>query len=264
MEIDWSVGEILAALKRHGLDERTLVIFTPTTVPGSCTATMPARPARSARARAPRSRAVSAFPALPAGRANPRGRDLHRVGCDDRPVCLLSPASPGVNLRKTASWMDATSGPCCLDKQALRRSRSLLFLLGTGPAGVRSGKWKLHFPHSYPQPQPAGGDGRPGKYAQLKIGQALYDLGADIGETTNLAALHPDVVARLEALRKRHAGLGDAATKREGRGVREVGRLTETARHPAMSRPSNAKGQRRKGAKNPALPPGVTLRLNRQ
>ena len=28
MEIDWSVGEILAALKKHGLDENTLVIFT--------------------------------------------------------------------------------------------------------------------------------------------------------------------------------------------------------------------------------------------
>ena len=27
-EIDWSVGEILAAVRRHGLDERTLVIFT--------------------------------------------------------------------------------------------------------------------------------------------------------------------------------------------------------------------------------------------
>ena len=27
-ELDWSVGEILAALKKHGLDEQTLVIFT--------------------------------------------------------------------------------------------------------------------------------------------------------------------------------------------------------------------------------------------
>src|SRR5262249_11195195 len=26
-ELDWSAGEVLAALKRHGLDERTLVIF---------------------------------------------------------------------------------------------------------------------------------------------------------------------------------------------------------------------------------------------
>src|SRR5262249_29276340 len=27
-ELDWSVGEVLAALKKHGLEERTLVIFT--------------------------------------------------------------------------------------------------------------------------------------------------------------------------------------------------------------------------------------------
>src|SRR5690606_26820493 len=28
MEIDWSVGEILDALRKYGLDDRTLVIFT--------------------------------------------------------------------------------------------------------------------------------------------------------------------------------------------------------------------------------------------
>jgi arylsulfatase A-like enzyme len=28
MEIDWSVGQILGVLKKHGLDERTLVVFT--------------------------------------------------------------------------------------------------------------------------------------------------------------------------------------------------------------------------------------------
>src|SRR5205085_4208721 len=28
MEIDWSVGQVLAALKKHGLDDNTLVIFT--------------------------------------------------------------------------------------------------------------------------------------------------------------------------------------------------------------------------------------------
>lgn len=27
MELDWSVGQILAALQRHGLDEKTLVVF---------------------------------------------------------------------------------------------------------------------------------------------------------------------------------------------------------------------------------------------
>src|SRR5262249_44104180 len=32
-ELDWSVGEILGALRRHGLDERSLVIFTSDTGP---------------------------------------------------------------------------------------------------------------------------------------------------------------------------------------------------------------------------------------
>ena len=98
---------------------------------------------------------------------------------------------------------------------------------------MRSGKWKLHFPHGYPKPQPVGGDGRPGKYAQLKIGLALYDLETDIGETTDVAAQHPEVVAQLEALAERaREDLGDAVTKRAGKGVREPGRLPEPAPAP--------------------------------
>jgi arylsulfatase A len=55
---------------------------------------------------------------------------------------------------------------------------------------------------------------------------ALYDLVADIGETTDVAAGHKDVVARLQALAERaRDDLGDSLTKRTGRGVREPGRV---------------------------------------
>ena len=55
---------------------------------------------------------------------------------------------------------------------------------------------------------------------------ALYDLVADVGETTDVAALHPDVVARLQALAEQaRDDLGDSLTQRTGRGVREPGRV---------------------------------------
>jgi arylsulfatase A-like enzyme len=95
---------------------------------------------------------------------------------------------------------------------------------------VRSGKWKLHFPHGYPRPDPPGADAKPGKYAQLKIGKALFDLEADVGETTDVAAQHPEVVTRLEILaEKARSELGDAATKREGKGLRPPGQKGEKA-----------------------------------
>lgn len=77
---------------------------------------------------------------------------------------------------------------------------------------VRVGRWKLHF---------------------AKKGEPcneLYDLDADIAETTDLFATHPDVVERLtkqaEAARR---SLGDARLGREGEDLRPIGRVEQAA-----------------------------------
>lgn len=77
---------------------------------------------------------------------------------------------------------------------------------------VRSGRWKLHFSK------------------QGTEQRELYDLDADIGETTDVIDLHPDVVARLDALAEacRH-DLGDARLGRSGTGVRPIGRVDDPA-----------------------------------
>ena len=90
---------------------------------------------------------------------------------------------------------------------------------------MRAGRWKLHFPHGYPavQGKPAS-EGRPAPYAQKTMGLSLFDLEADVGETTDVADKHPDVVERLEKLAEQaREELGDSATKREGKGVRPPG-----------------------------------------
>ena len=78
--------------------------------------------------------------------------------------------------------------------------------------GVRSGKWKLVLP----------GGAKP--KAKVPTTRELYDLDTDLGETKNLAAVHPDIVERLmthvEAAR---ADLGDALTKRPGKNRRPAG-----------------------------------------
>jgi cyclophilin family peptidyl-prolyl cis-trans isomerase len=88
---------------------------------------------------------------------------------------------------------------------------------------LRSGRWKLHFPHTYRTlaGKPGGKDGKPAEYGEDKTGLALFDLEDDPGETTNLADRHPDVVARLEKLAEAaRADLGDSATKQPGKGLR--------------------------------------------
>jgi arylsulfatase A len=69
-----------------------------------------------------------------------------------------------------------------------------------GPGTVRSGKWKF-----YPWPEGKGGrrDLPKGK-TPSKDAVQLYDTVADISETTNIAAKHPDVIKRLQAAYDAH------------------------------------------------------------
>jgi len=95
---------------------------------------------------------------------------------------------------------------------------------------VRDPQFKLVFPHEYRSlnGKPAGRDGVPANYKQLKTKQALYDLKNDVGETTDVSADHPDVVARLEhAGEEARAALGDELTNRTGSEVRPPGRIAE-------------------------------------
>lgn len=120
--------------------------------------------------------------------------------------------------------------------------QALFFYWGHELQAVRSGKWKLHLPHNYPRPAPPGSDGQPGPTKVMNIELSLYDLEQDPGETKNLAAAHPDIVARLEALAEScRDDLGDAATKRRGKNVREPGKANTpgpSTVHAAATRPS--------------------------
>jgi hypothetical protein len=84
----------------------------------------------------------------------------------------------------------------------------------------------LHFPHAYRtlNGRPGGHSGNPVPYEDGQTELALFNLAQDVGETTNVAAAHPDVVERLSALAERaREELGDSATKQEGSGVRPAG-----------------------------------------
>jgi arylsulfatase A-like enzyme len=92
---------------------------------------------------------------------------------------------------------------------------------------MRSGKWKLHFPHSYRSMhgQKPGHDGTPGKYDYgQKIALSLFNLKEDIEEKTDLSTQRPEVVQALtdmaNAMRIR---LGDRLTKVVGKDCRAAG-----------------------------------------
>jgi arylsulfatase A len=92
------------------------------------------------------------------------------------------------------------------------------------------GHWKLQLPHTYRTlaGQPGGRDGVPVKYQPRQIAAPeLYDLKADVAESTDVAAQHPEVVSQLLALAEQaRSELGDSLTKRTGSGQREPGKIS--------------------------------------
>jgi arylsulfatase len=232
MEIDWSVGEILGALRKHGLEDNTLVIFTSDNGPwlsygnhagsalplregkGTCwdggvrvpfIARWPGKISKGSVCREP-AMTIDILPTF----AKLIGAELPKQKIDGLDIWPLLAGDP-----KAKNPHDAY----------------FFWYQDNQLQAVLSGKWKLQLPHTYRTlgGKPGGLDGRPAPYEQRKIEQAeLYDLEADINEATDLASQHPDIVKRLEALAEQARDeLGDSLTKRKGRGVREPGRVWE-------------------------------------
>ena len=109
---------------------------------------------------------------------------------------------------------------------------------------MRSGKWKLHLPR--PANPPWGPNWAPhispDDVIEIKA-PMLFDLEAEIGECTDVAAAHPDVVKRLLALaEKARADIGDY--DRIGKNARF---FDDRARRPdigAWNRPKPSKKRR--------------------
>lgn len=227
MEVDWSVGQILEAIQRNGIDDNTLVIFTADNGPwlsygdhaGS------AGPLREGKGTmwegGYREPCIMRWPGkIPADTTCDEFAvtiDLfptvaHLIGAtipperkiDGKDIWPLMSGEEGAQSPHDAYW--------CYYSNELR--------------GVRDRRWKLVFPHKYRSldGNPAGRDGRPKRYSTLDAELALYDLKNDVGETTNVASQHPDIVARLEKeAEKARAALGDKLTGQTGSEIRPAG-----------------------------------------
>jgi arylsulfatase A-like enzyme len=229
MEIDWSVGQILDALKRNGLDDNTLVIFTSDNGPwmtyGNHAGS--AGPLREGKGTmwegGYREPCVMRWPGkIPAGTKC----DEFAVTFDVFPTVarLIGAEVP------TDRVIDGRDiWPLMAGEEGARSPHDGFYCyFGRALRAVRDRQWKLVLPHPYPSldGKSAGRDGVPGKLEQVETPLALYDLKSDVGETKDVAAEHPEIVARLQvAAEKARATLGDTLTGRKGSEVRPPGKM---------------------------------------
>ncbi|MEM9353239.1 MAG: sulfatase [Planctomycetota bacterium] len=226
MELDWSVGQVLDALKRNGVDDNTLVVFTSDNGPwlnfgdhaGS------AGPLREGKRTmfegGYREPCVMRWPdRIPAG-----------TRCDELAVTFDLLPTIAALLGEPLPEHRIIDGKDILPLMTGEDDRSpheVFYCYFDGELqAVRDRRFKLHLPHRYPTlaGRPGGAGGKPAHYEQAEIGQVLYDLKADPGETTDVAEEHPEVVARLlEHAEAARLDLGDKLTKRKGANIRSHG-----------------------------------------
>ena len=213
-QLDWSVGEILSTLDRLGLARDTLVLFTSDNGPvvddgykddaveklGSHTPAGPFRGGKYSNFEAgTRVPFVVRWPA----RVKPAVSDALVSQVDFiASFAALVGSAPGPTARDSENVLPALLGA--------KTGRDIL-VEQAGALSLRQGNWKYIAP---------GKGARVNQNTNTELGNEpepqLYDLAADPGERTNLAASRPEKVRELAALleRIRNAGPQASAVKR--------------------------------------------------
>jgi len=216
-EVDWSVGRVLDTLRELQLTERTMVLFTsdngPWLTQGAKGGT--AGPLHGGKGTTweggVREPTIAWWP----------GRIAARTVCDaamsemDVLPTLVKLAGGELPTDRRIDGKDIW--PLLSGQTTASPHDALFYFNGLKLEAVRSGPWKLAI-----APQGTGlptGAAEPVKHT----GPRLYHLDTDIGELTDVAAQHPEVVARLQRfVWQMDADLGVTG---KGRGVRPPDRV---------------------------------------
>jgi len=192
-EVDWSVGKVLDALRENGLADRSLVIFTSDNGGTQRAVNRPLRGFKGSTweggMRVP---TIAWWPGrIPAGTAS----DAISGMFDLLPTfaALAGGKVPGDRKLDGANIWPLLAG----EPNAKPVHEVFYYYRGLQLEAVRDLEWKLVLPAlltNAPAKKAANAA------AQAPRGPQLFNLKTDVGETSDVAAQYPDIVARLERL----------------------------------------------------------------
>jgi arylsulfatase A len=225
-EVDWSVGQLLDALREHGLDENTLVIFTSDNgawlargeegglnAPfrggkggsyegGFCVPTIAWRPG-TVPAGATCDELASTMDLLPTFAKQAGGKAPTDRIIDGHDVTPLLHGEEGAK----SPW------------------EAFYYYFGNELHGVRSGKWKFRTKNLLKNENIYYQLWRETEIGDSPIPPALYDFSRDVSEQKPVQRQHPKIVKRLQGyLDEARHDLGDSLTGIPPANAREIGR----------------------------------------
>ena len=250
-ELDASVGDLMAALRRLGLDQRTLVVFSSDNGPflsygEHAGSSGPLREGKLTTFEGGhRTPCIVRWPGrVPAKRVSDEPfstMDFYVSFAKMIGATLPQHKLDGIDVR-----------PLLLGEPEARGRDVFWFYSGQELHAVREGDWKLHVPHEYltVAAEPGRG-GKPSNWANMKpmaieqsgirgiasrhgyrverIGLSLYNVRSDPGETFNAAEANPEIVARLQkVVAAARADLGDSLTGVKSSNIRPAGDVRES------------------------------------
>jgi arylsulfatase len=229
MEVDWSIGEVMKALERNGLDKNTLVIFTSDNGPwlnfgNHAGTTGGLREGKGTSweggQRVP---CIMRWPGV-----IPAGTICNKLACS---IDILPTLAEITGAQLPEHKIDGVSILPLLhgDVNAFPRHTLYYYYRQNSLEGVQKDYWKLVLPHpciSYSGVEP-GKDGWPGKTLNVTVDKTeLYDLRRDPGERYDVAEMYPEVVSELmSVVNEARLDLGDEITKTPGLNRRKAGAI---------------------------------------
>lgn len=193
MEIDWSVGELVNALKKNGLYHNTIIMITSDNGPwlsfGNHAGS--SKPLREGK-----------FTTFEGGHREPF--IIYGLG-KKKPV--TTPASM-VDIFPTIAALAKGKKPLTdgisllpLIKQGKTRrynNRVIPFYVNSKLQAIRWGKYKYHVQHQYLGLKQAANDGKSGSMQQLTVNEALFDILDDQSE--NIAVEEPEILKKMRVM----------------------------------------------------------------
>lgn len=238
-EVDWSVGKVLDALKRLKLEKNTLVIFTSDNGPWASKgdAGGVSGPLRGSKGGTLEGGVREPTIAWWPGQIEAGSSSDAIAGTTDLLPTLAALA--GVELKADIVIDGEDLGPLLKGETQQSPHDAWHYYKGTRLMAVRSGPWKLAL-----EPQSIG-MGFKEQPEDIRTSGRLYNLEDDLGETNDVAAANPDIVARLQKVAD--AMIADIGSGKPGPGVRPPGIVED----PVMLYPAVARSKDRPASTKP-------------